>query len=51
MKHKTVDYKKSPPVINITKTTIDILLKQDKPGPLMALYYFYCYIRALEIPT
>ena len=40
---KTIDYKKHPPVINITKTTIDVLLKQDKPDQLIALYIFYCY--------
>jgi hypothetical protein len=40
---KTVDYKKYPPVINITKPTMDVLLKQNKPDQLIALYIFYCY--------
>jgi len=48
MKYERKDYKKDPPVINITKATTDILLEQDKPGPLMALYYFYCYTAAWQ---
>jgi hypothetical protein len=44
MKDKSVtDYKKEPPVINITKPTMDILLKQPKPDQLIALYLFYSY--------
>lgn len=27
----------------ISKHTFDVLLKQDKPGDLIALYLFYCY--------
>lgn len=40
---KTVDYKKHPPVINITKPTMDVLLKQNNCESLIALYVFYCY--------
>ena len=43
MKKEIVNYKKHPPVINITKTTMDILLVQEKPDQLIALYLFYCY--------
>lgn len=37
------DYKKDPPVLNITQATLDRLLKEDKPDQLFALYLFYCY--------
>lgn len=39
-----VEYGEQPPAIQITKATIDILLKQEKASQLLALYLFYCYI-------
>lgn len=42
------DYKKDPPVINVTKTTLDRLFKEDKPDQLIALYLFYCYTSAWQ---
>ena len=44
MKHKTVDYKKHPPVINITKTTMDRLKDEPNSGDLVSLYMWYCYV-------
>jgi len=43
MKHEIVDYKKHPPGFILTKTTMDVLLKQEKKDQLMALYLFYSY--------
>ena len=48
MKYERKDYKEDPPVISITKTTIDILLKQDKFDQLNTLYLFYCYVSAWQ---
>ena len=48
MTHERKDYKEEPPVISITKTTIDILLKQDNFDQLITLYLFYCYVSAWQ---
>ena len=42
--YQTKDYKKHPPVINLTKTTMDILKDKDKSGELVGLYLWYCYV-------
>jgi len=44
MKHKTVDYRKHPPGFIVTKTTMDILLKQHKSESIITLYIFYGYV-------
>jgi len=52
MKHKTVSAKKHPLVINnINKTTIDVILRQEKPDQLLALYLFYAYVSTWQKET
>ena len=45
---KTVDYKKHPPVINITKTTMDRLKEEPDSGDLLSLYVWYCYVASWQ---
>jgi len=47
-KYKSIDSKEHPLVININKTTMDIILQQEKSDQLMALYLFYAYVSAWQ---
>jgi len=38
------DYKKDPPVLNITKATLERLKQEDKKSDLLALYVWYGYV-------
>ena len=42
-KENTIEYDKPQEPIVVSKITSDILLKQEKPAELMALYWFYYY--------
>jgi hypothetical protein len=45
------DYKKEPPVISITKATMDRFKDEENSGDLLALYGWYCFTAAWQEST